>query len=99
MLVVNGALDRFLIPPNAFPAPLALTFALNSIFSSSCRGVVVADQVGGHNRRGNAKILAREVERLYEVGCTELLDRKSKPIQVHLRTFGLVLRVPPSARR
>jgi hypothetical protein len=32
MLVVNGALDRFLIPPNAFPAPLALTFALNSIF-------------------------------------------------------------------
>ena len=97
MLVVNGALDRFLIPPNAFPAPLALTFALNRFFFFL--RVVVADQVGGHNRRGNAKILAREVERLYEVGCTELLDRKSKPIQVHLRTFGLVLRVPPSARR
>ena len=97
MLVVNGALDRFLIPPNAFPAPLALTFALNSIFF--LLAVASLSQVGGHNRRGNAKILAREVERLYEVGCTELLDRKSKPIQVHLRTFGLVLRVPPSARR
>ena len=98
MLVVNGALDP-LSPPKCLSCSSGPYLCFEQYFFSSCRGVVVADQVGGHNRRGNAKILAREVERLYEVGCTELLDRKSKPIQVHLRTFGLVLRVPPSARR
>ena len=43
-----------------------------------------ADHGGDHNRRGNSKILAREVERLDGVGALELLDRESIPVQVHL---------------
>ena len=49
-----------------------------------CQGAIDADQGGNHNRRGNSKILAREVEHLDGVGAFELLDRESKPIQVHL---------------
>ena len=49
-----------------------------------CQPAINADQGGDHNRRGNAKILAREVEHLNGVGAFELLDRESKPIQVHL---------------
>ena len=69
-----------------------------------------ADQGGDHSRRGNAKTLARKVERLHRVRALELLDKESKHIQAHVctrghpdvsarvSTPGLELSVPPPAR-
>ena len=62
-----------------------------------CQGAINADQGGDHNRRGDAKILAREVERLHGVGALELLDRKSEPIQVHLCMRDLQMSVQGGA--
>ena len=61
------------------------------------QGAIDADQGGNHNRRGNAKFLAREVERLDGVGALELLDRESKPIQVHLCMRDLQMSVQEGA--